>query len=85
MQYLLGFPYSCSCSFDSTAEACTQKETDMNTIADSTSASYVSSDSSDDESGFLITNETLGNIDKRGSLGELNENRLDIISSPTGC
>ena len=57
----------------------------MNTIAESTSASYVSSDSSYDESGFLITNETLGNIDKTGSLGELNENRFDIISSPSGC
>lgn len=44
----------------------------------------VSSDSSDDDSDVEATKATKGVIDKRGSLGNLENSHFEIINSPTG-
>ena len=47
-------------------------------------ATCVSSDSSDDESDVEITGESTGNLDKTGALGALNDSHYEIINSPSG-
>ena len=47
-------------------------------------ATCVSSVSSDDESDVEITGESTGNLDKTGALGALNDSHYEIINSPSG-
>ena len=63
--------------------ACPSTVLGRNASALSTSYSSIN-DASDDESDVEITQVTKGVLDKRASLGSLNDSHFDIINSPTG-
>lgn len=62
-----------------------KESTTLGKNASAVSTSYSSIiDSSDDESDVKITQVTKGVLDKRATLGSLNDSHFDIINSPTG-